>query len=67
MINLNLVNKLILTAFISIFAGIGTIADRVAAADKLPSQELISLPKILPPNSQLTDTRIGAPIRVSVS
>jgi Carbohydrate-selective porin, OprB family len=61
-VNLNLVNKLILTAFISIFAGIGTIADRVAAADKLPSQELISLPKILPPNPQLTDTRIGAPM-----
>jgi hypothetical protein len=61
-VNLNLVNKLILTAFIAIFTGIGTIADRVDAADPLPSQELISLPKILTPNSQLTDSRIGAPI-----
>jgi Carbohydrate-selective porin, OprB family len=61
-VNLNLVNKLILTAFMAIFTGIGTIADRVDAADPLPSQELMSLPKILPPNSQLTDSRIGAPI-----
>lgn len=63
MVNLNLVNRLILTAFMAIFAGIGTITDRVGAADPLSSQGLTSSPKILPPNSQLTAPRIGAPIR----